>query len=46
MARFVGNPKDRFCRDEAHIIWLSLREIFGVSDQVRPKPACSATKTS
>ena len=39
-SRFVGNPKDRFCRDKAHMGQYARKSVFRVSGQERLKPVC------
>ena len=38
------NNRDRFSRDETQMSLVVRKQVFGVSDQVRHKPGCTATK--
>ena len=40
------NDIDRFCHDVVHMIHVTKKPVFGVSNQVRHKPACSASEAS
>ena len=43
---WVHIPEGRFTHNVAHMSLVTRKPVFGVSDNVRLKPACSATETS